>query len=47
MENIINVIVNIWGILALISMSALVFSQLVLLWVDHISPEIKKFKSKR
>ena len=47
MENIINVIVNIWGILALITMSALVFSQLVLLWVDHIIPAIKKVKSKR
>ena len=47
MENIINVIVNIWGILALIAMSTLVFSQLVLLWVDHISPEIKKIKAKR
>lgn len=47
MENIINVIMNIWGILSLIAMSTLVFSQLVLLWVDHISPEIKKFNSKR
>ena len=42
MENIIDVIVNIWGILALISMVLLVFSRLFLIWTDHIKPLFMK-----